>query len=211
MGQLSRVACAPRKGKDSSQCQQAAATFCAQTINARCLSRFHARARFDADPPPKSRAGELAVGVRRAPLAAASCPPAVGIGAEGAGRPPTRQRIPNRAVPPPLGARRACRLRARNHREAGKPARHVDVASAGGGVTRRGNGGGSNPPQIHGRRHGRSTRRRWIDPWAALRRSRPRTPTSPHSTSPLDQPTSAPSRPKISRPQNFPARAEWSA
>ena len=119
---------------DSSQCQQAAATFCAQTINARCLSRFHARARFDADPPPESRAGGLAVGVCRAPLAAASCPPAAGIGAEGAGRPPTRPRIPNRAVPPPLGARRACRLRARasiTARQA-SPARHVDVASAGG-------------------------------------------------------------------------------
>ena len=196
---------------DSSQREQAAATFCAQTINARCLSRFHARARFDADPPPKSSAGGLAVGVCRAPLAAASCPPAVGIGAEGAGRPPTRPRIPNRAVPPPLGARRACRLRERKHREGGKPARHVDVASAGGGVTRSGNGGGSKPPQIHGRRHGRSMRQRWIDLWAALRRSRPRTPTSPPSTPPPAPPASAPSRPKASRPHHFPARAGWSA
>ena len=63
-------------------------------------------------------------------------------------------------------------------------------------VTRRGNGGGSKPPQIHGRRHGRSMQRRWAHPWAAPRRSRPRTPSSPHSTSPLDQPTAGPSRPK---------------
>ena len=189
----------------------AAANSKAQTINARCL-RFHTRARLDANPPPKWRAGGLAVGVCRAPLAAASRPPAAGTEAEGAGagRPPMRPRgsQPRGAAATRSGAR-VLPVRMRAPPRGGQvplamPTWRRPVVW----MTRRGNGDGSNPPQIHGRRHGRSTRRRWSHPWAAPRRSRPRIPTSRTRRRHSSQPTSMSSRRKISRPRFFLARAE---
>ena len=59
----------------------------------------------------------------------------------------------------------------------------------------------------NGRRE-RSTWRRWAHPWAAPRRSRPRTPTSRTRRRHSSQPTSMSSRRKISRPRFSPARTE---